>query len=463
MRNYFANMIEPWALRDAFQEITTTFLSTLPELTNSTGYSYSNTNTVSITDFRFGGMIESFISAIAQIERMCFLDDPRTAHTFNAASYKPYEGRYSHLIERLSKEQFKTGFILIQAPGTKFVDSLNYNHLPAVENQFKVTPTHFLKIFTTEKGLVVYTNKDLPIDTIFKLKLLHWSMFKEKIKNPKPEIQEFLTALYEKNSEKADRAIDNLLKAKELQEIKYEDLKELFKPNFEIKLRQKEQDIQRMEEEYTRMENRLSQLIRDIEDRREELMVMENMADEEYDATPIIKHLIRHPYIKDFRKINSDTLEMYFESPLVYFDKYIIDRIIRNYSGEKKLILKAFKDEQYELMTRCKITFNTSTFHVNFSRIGNAQIIGHPHIDAVHCFGNHNTPIRDSAKEGDHLGAIEQISQATLNINFSDGIVVRKMLDNLINHYNLRTWRSKETGIMLSTEEVLEEYRNEEA
>lgn len=462
MRNYFANMVEAWALKDAFTEISTTFASALPALTTPTRYIYQNDNILKRIDHRFQIPVTQFLEMMAQIERMCFIDDPKTAHTYNVASYKPYEGRFTEHIERVSKEQFKTGFILCQAPGTKFNDDPSYVHLPAAENQFKVIPTHFLKIFTINDALVVYTNKDLPIDTIIKLKILQWNMFKTNIENPRQEIDDLLNALYTRDTEKGDIAIDKLLKTKELQDIKYEDLKDLFKPNYELKLRNKEATIASKQNDYIRIENQLSQLVRDIEELQEEVIVLQTMSEAEYDATPIIKHLIKHPYIKEFKKINSESLQLYFESPLVYYDDYIIDRIYRNYSNQNKTILRAFKDGKYELMTRCRITFNTVTFNVTFDTIGSANIIGHPHIDRAHCFGNHRAAIHDCAKEGDHLGAIEQISQATLNINFADSFVVRAMFDTLTHFKYLQTWRSKETGAMLSTEEILEIY-NEEA
>lgn len=456
---YFTSLTDNRSLSSSFYEIYNAIIGTLPQIKVQTGH-LEYPMSVCRNDYRYHMPISEFIQTIAQIERLNFLNDPKTAHTFNLALYKPRPYTLEQELQRTGADQYKTGFIICQNFATRYTEIENSTHLPAAETQFKVTPTHFLKIFTINNTLFVYTNKDLPFDTIIKLKILQWSLFKNNIENVNPDIDKLLNALYTKNIDEANTAINSLLSIKELAEMKYEDLKDLFKPNHEIKIQEKERNITRLESDYIKQENYLSELVRRINELQEELTLLYKLNEQEYDATPIIKFLIKHPYIKSFRKWNSNTLEMYFESPVVYFDKYIIDKIIRNYSDEKKIILQAFKDEKYELMTRCKIRFETNLFQVSFDHIGTDKLLGHPHIDQMGCFGNHGTAIRDCAKEGDHLGAIEQISQATLNVNFADGVVVRRMLENLIYYGNHKTWRSKETGVMISTNELIEEYRS---
>lgn len=456
---YFTDITDNWSLRGSFNEVHNAIAGTLPLIKTQTGH-VEYPITAEYHDFRFLTPIPEFSQAMAQIERLNFLNEPRTAHTFNITLYKPNEHTLNYELKRANAEQFKTGFILCQNYATRYQEVTGSTHLPMAEEQFKITPSHFLKIFTlNNKVLMVYTNKDLPFDTVLKLKILQWNLFKNNIENVNPDIEKLLTALYTKDADKANAAVNSLLSIKELADMKYEELKDLFKPNHELKIQAREKDITRLEQDYIRTENYLSEIVRKIQELQDELMILYKLNDQEYDATPIIKFLVKHPYIKKFRKWNSNTLEMYFESPLVYFDTYIIDKIKRNYTGSKKIILQAIKDGKYELMTRCQIRFETNHFQVSFDRIGTDQLLGHPHIDAVGCFGNHGMAIRECAKEGDHLGAIEQISQATLNVNFADGIVIRRMLDNLIYYGNHKTWRSKETGIMISTNELIEEYR----
>ena len=83
--------------------------------------------------------------------------------------------------------------------------------------------------------------------------------------------------------------------------------------------------------------------------------------------------------------------------------------------------------------------------------------MNHPHISRFHCFGNHRQAIYDSAESGDLIGAVEQITQAVLNLNFYDSPVVEHVVSALSqNRSDLRTWRCKETGEMLTTQEIIE-------
>ena len=69
--------------------------------------------------------------------------------------------------------------------------------------------------------------------------------------------------------------------------------------------------------------------------------------------------------------------------------------------------------------------------------------------------------MKDAAIAGDYFAAIEQITQAVLNLNFSDSIVIGTMLNELLDYPSQKTWRSKETGALLTTEEIMEIYHEE--
>ena len=110
-------------------------------------------------------------------------------------------------------------------------------------------------------------------------------------------------------------------------------------------------------------------------------------------------------------------------------------------------------------MTCCALQFKTSNFGIEYADRSlniNTTALPHPHIMRFHCFGNHGTAVREAAETGNYLGAIEQITQAVMNLNFYDSCVINEMLQNLDTDKYRVTWKNKENGMWYSTAEVLE-------
>ena len=119
-------------------------------------------------------------------------------------------------------------------------------------------------------------------------------------------------------------------------------------------------------------------------------------------------------------------------------------------------------------MTKCCIKCNTDDFSIYpVTRSDTENIMGHPHIDQYGCLGNHREAIWESAEAQDYIGAIEQISQATLNINFYDacivGYVMRYFSEDR-NRHEKKTWLDTTTNELITLEEVIKRRNaNEEA
>ena len=331
-------------------------------------------------------------------------------------------------------------------------------HLETAEAALRDYDHQFLKIYTYKNGLYVYTNKQPTMETIIKLKLIQWNIFSNQIAHLIPEVFDLLNALVNQNISAINKAIETICKLPVLSTIKYNELKEMFKPDYKAQKNKLIDQKNQKEQMYIDYENKLSELITQINTLNENILDMELKEDKVEDNTPLIKYLSNHPYIKDIQKKNSRQVSLYFEAPILYFDDYIIEKLLPNKSGDDKRILKAFLDNKYELMTRCLINFRPSDFAVNLDYVGDGNFIGHPHIDRYSCFGNHSTAIREAAATANYFGAIEQISQAVLNINFTDSCVVNEMLRTLRRDLSRKTWRSKETQVLLSTSEILEIY-----
>ena len=410
-----------------------------------------------LIDTNLDAPISAFLSTMAQLERFFFKEKLQTFNTRTVIT--KYPRTYQNVMDDINICAVKSGFIYINLPRTKYVEIEAAKHLTAAEASFKVESHHFLKIFTLRNNLVIFSNKPLPFQTIVKLKMLQWSISNDKIETPQQDVLNFLTGFKEPlDKDVINNALHNILSLDIFQEIKYNELKELFKPNYTRKIRRMEDDLANYESSYISYTNQLAELATKIRELHEQLLITNELANQETDNTELIKYLFKHPYITDIEKIDSHQVYIKFRAPILYFDDSIIKRIIRNYSETKATLLKVFLDNKYELITQCQMRFDTDTFNIRLNYIGNSDVIGHPHIDQYNCFGNHMMAIQDAAKEGNYFGAIEQMAQAALNMNFADSVVLNYLLRALIEHSSLPTWRSKETGIMLSTKEILEVY-----
>ena len=414
------------------------------------------------TNYDYYAETREFIHLIHQLERLFYINDLNKENTINILYRNTDFSTMVYHLTNIEQENQPT-FIVNISPRTRYDETRltreGLTHLEAAETTLKDNDNNqFLKIYTYKKGLFVYTNKQPSLKTIIQLKLLQWSIFKDQIETPVKEVTSLLQALIAEDIESINNTIEAINKLPILSTIKYNELKEMFKPDYRAQKNRLIDQKNQKEQMYIEYENKLSELITQINTLNENILDMELKENKVEDNTPLIKYLSNHPYIKDIQKKNSKQVSLYFEAPILYFDDYIIEKLLPNKTGADKRILKVFLDNKYELMTRCLINFRPSDFSVNLDCVGNDNFIGHPHIDRFSCFGNHTIAIREAAATANYFGAIEQISQAVLNINFTDSCVVNEMLRTLRREPFRKTWRSKETQVLLSTDEILEIY-----
>ena len=408
--------------------------------------------------------VEGFMSCMSVLEKLHYPNNMEIANTYNGTCYKRISA-YNHHIQKFIENNTKTGLLLYQDVSTHYTEYPKAKHLELAEKMFKITPSHFLKVYTINNLLVVYTNKDLPFSTVLKLKILQWSMFKDKTESYQPLVEEFLQALNEEDYEHITNVANRIINMPLIQELKYKTLNEVFSPDFTQKLNDLKGFKNALEQDYLRTQNKLAELVEKICDTQEEYESMQLRAAKKHDNTELFRFLSKHPYIKNIKKKSRTEIELYYEAPLLYFDDFVAERIIKNFTSKKRIaVVKAMLKRKYEVMTRCRIEFNTQSFRINPVRIGTDKFIGHPHLDEYHCVGNHDINIYECRHTLDYLGAIEQITAAVLNVNFADSVVTRWLVNILSDPYyeNLHTWRNKETGELVSSRSVLKEYYNEE-
>jgi len=364
---------------------------------------------------------------------------------------------------RLSSE--KTGLYIIQRPeieyGTIEQDFNKLTHLEGAEENLKINKSHFLKIFIADEYqlLIVFTNKKLPIQTLYKLKVLQWTLFKEIVTEFEPLTIDFYKALVDEDKSKLCEVINKIKTSPKIIEIKIEELKNLINSRKRNKIQELEYDITDLRNHIYDARERISNYIESIEDKSLQLDALKLTSESDLEEIKYLqKYLDRSPYIESY-KLENQSIILDYNAPLIYYDDYILDKIIDSYDGLYSQILHIFKEKKYELYTKCRISFNILNFSVSSRSRDNYSVsdIEHPHIQRYNCFGNHINSIFDSALNSDYIGGIEQLTQAVLNLNFSDSIVIRELLIDLSHKMTSPCWKSKETGEFKTLNQILEE------
>ena len=359
------------------------------------------------------------------------------------------------------KEHHHTGLFICQDTSANYdPNKLNtagkWVELEAAEKVLKQDSNHFLKIHKYEDSpsLIVYTNKDLKYNTIHKLLRLFMALDEDKWKDTFPE--KLIDACAENDIEAFNKLINEFWDSDEVKAIRFKEFENLFKNSHGVEIEKLENRVKNTRSEITQYQNHICTLAKELRDTNEKIMMLKNLNYKE-DVTPIYKYLDKHPYIKSF-EISGSGLNFTYIAPLLYFSEAPAEKYLQvDYMSDfKKNIIRLIIERKFELYTICKIHFDISTFTVDAKSVETSDYFKHPHIDRFGCFGNHTTAIAEAAETGNFLGAIEQISQAVLNLNFYDGCVIDAMAEDLRIQSELKTWLDKETGELLTTREAME-------
>lgn len=381
-----------------------------------------------------------------------------TADSENKSLTKYYENDDYNFINDYAKEK-GFGIIIHEAPSTRF-NPANFPSAKYLENAqeyLKQTPHHFLKIFTIEgnKYLYVWTNKAITPDTFYKLYALQVSMFNKD----NTLLSTFIAQLIDNNIINAKQILKDFFLSDEVIDREFEIFKKCLRNQAQSKIEKIEKDIASYRDSINSYENEIASLASKMREMNEKLSFFKYMQEESDDHKIFFKHLKKIPYLKSFKAHENGYIDLEYEAPLIYFSDMPAEKLIaqRNRASSSKDIIRAMLGRKYELITKCALEFNTSNFAISRGTIKSTNpIIRHPHISRYGCFGNHRQAIYDCASTGDYIGAIEQITQAVLNINFYDVCVVDTLCMELWDQRDtLKTWRCKETGEMLTTNEML--------
>lgn len=313
--------------------------------------------------------------------------------------------------------------------------------------------------------IVIMSAKFLSWHTILSVRKLIYQgntkLNKESDQNIKKYFDAVINALLNKDGAEFDAAIKALFKDPSIKERRYDFIEEL-------KINKKETEIETLEFEIRRRREAINEWNRNIitytnklREDNQKLLVLLSSPDDNTDLAKLKKHLINNPYITDITKGEGDsTIIITYDAPLTYFDKAILKTLIdgQHFRNDKKRILEAIYSEKFTLWTSCNIILDLRTMHMGTAN-GSYNYLPHPHIVEYNCFGTHNQALQSWVSSGNYEGMIDQVTATVINLNFTDGVVINNMLNNLTENYKTRKVWETETGVFINTSELLDQLR----
>lgn len=414
--------------------------------------------------------IETYMDLLACVD----LINADENHHVISVVYRNNESNVKYIYSGTEIYDNAIGIVIHKSPAPRY-DEMEWENqvmLDGASETLKQTSKHFLKIFHKENNpnlLFVWSNQDLLPETVFKIKMLQLRLNEQNLETFHPITKEIYAAFVEGSVPKINEAFKKFFNSSIITERQYKDFVKTLKYQNE---RNKEALKSRIKNNYDSIqsyENTIARLATEINDMNMRLLILTNNEDSNEEIEMLFKYLNKHPYITNFTvSKNSGILVLHFRSPLIYYTDYAIEKVKKSYREEDQIIFDIFLEKRFQLITECSISFNVSDFSITpTSRPRNSGIMGHPHIDEYGCLGNHREAIFESAETKDYIGAIEQISQATMNINFYDACIVGyvvKYFNNPVNKTQKETWLDTKTGEYITLEEVIKRRNeNEEA
>ena len=394
------------------------------------------------------------------IENVNFLNSETIIHnehfyTTNAHYQIQYESRF--------RDKAFTGIIIqnssLSSQYNNFINNLfDVERLEAAEENIKQKTAKNMYIFTIADSnyLFVSTNDPLTELSLLKLYAIKLRLLENKLPCFEPATLDMIIALINEDKEALIDSVNRIKNNENLKNYIFDEIARSLKSRKSRLIENLKEQISACKIQIKDTRENLARALSRLNDKNIQFKALMN-GEDTFDPQLIIRYLKKCPYIQRIKMLNSSTIRISYLSPLIYFDDYILEKIMDKREGMDYEIFKLFYDQEYELMSRCSIDINTEDFTVTQGEYlgSNLEAMSHPHIDQYNCFGNHEELIAEAAENDDMLYVLEEVTQATLNINFSDSIVIDTMLRMIKDHSELEWWREKETGAMYSTDELI--------
>jgi hypothetical protein len=330
-------------------------------------------------------------------------------------------------------------------------------YLEAASKLLKQSDDHILRIsFIDKHTLNIQSNQTLEFKTILKLQQLFYQIIKEYTNENIKDTIDFLNAIATNDLNTANEILIAKLGSKIIKSRMLDGQLKVFNNQHQRvinELKDKQQDLQDTLENYRQTYARKLQKYNEV---NELLLYYENNPSTT-DTTILKKYLEVNPYIQNIAVLNNTTLAFYYEAPILYYSKTIVKNLKNKTTVQiKQDIYDIFLNDRFQLYTRCSLTLEIDRFLIEASSVGNNnEFYRHPHIDSYRCFGNHLDTIKQWAKNKDYIGVLEQMSAMVLNLNFTDGIVIGDLIENIKHYPDIPSFYDKQTETFVSFNEIL--------
>lgn len=335
--------------------------------------------------------------------------------------------------------------------------------LPAMAENLKQNRNNKITLHFIFNKLVVQTNSAPTFETFIKLKILEFTLLKPVLESPVIEkLIDLYKALLDNDVTTFNNILNELIDLKEIKRRKYIGLQNQFKSDKETRLNQLKNRISNIRKTISDYEKALHTYFKDLKDNLHEYNVIEQQEDN-FDFDILLNYLIKHPYLTNIEQYDDHRLILTFENPINYFDVSLGKQTTRHYRELKRFAAETLMNPRFTVWVTCKIVFNTRTFEVQRYRTSNGpKYYAHPHINEYGCFGNHDREIQKWIDNLDYIGAIEQISAACQNLNFTDSIVLSTFTETIKDYSHIPSFFDNEKQKFVTFNEIKNELYNKE-
>lgn len=343
----------------------------------------------------------------------------------------------------------------------------NIKRMPLVEKTLlQQTRKKSLKVevFTAESDNTLYciTNGMLEQEQLIFLKLMQYNLFKENFKNFKEETIDFLKGILNRSLPETNSALAKLIEPKTIKKaiLQKTTLTRILNSKNKRTLQRLEQEIAELDHVLLDYYNAYMSRKKRLSEKKEAYQLLSTNKGQEIDPTDLINYLINHPYIEKL-KINENSLILQYIAPILFYSTAKAQNVKFGRSTKENQIIDIFLSDKYTLWTVSEVKINLQDFSIHSSESfeRHPNYIKHPHIMEYGCFGTHLDDAIEYQKNNNYIGLIDQITGAVNELNFSDVTVISNLL-RVLRHAPEETWEKKETGEMMTTNQVLEELEN---
>ena len=273
--------------------------------------------------------------------------------------------------------------------------------------------------------------------------------------NPLDEKEKALVrSLTEKTSDNYEALIEEFASKYDFRTQKIKSfMKDFSKKLYETRLFEVKGVINNKEYEIAQNLARYSQLLKEIEDARIRLCGLETLMDKDTGDNELVDYLISNKHINPI-SMTDGRLEIIADTVINNYDPDLYERMAKNndsylfrgYSPtapqfadkniRKEFLDAIFSDEILRIKVcayyKLYISGDVSTTQRYPYPAEYKDFLMNPHFEFHACIGNNRTPIINSLKKGDYIGAISQCQSSAGNLNLAEGSqTVAPFLGNL--------------------------------